>query len=103
VLRKLNPARLIALPLALAVLLPCAWLLGGISPAGDGVKRGTPQSLGPNFDRVFIIVLENTDFGRALGAPFLRHITTMGTLFASFMRSRTPRTQTTLPWPREAR
>lgn len=83
-LHEPNLARLIALPLAFAALLLCTWLLGAISIAGDGVKSGTPQSPSPNFERVFIIVLENTDFDRALEAPFLRHLTMLGAQFTNF-------------------
>lgn len=68
-LHRPKMARLIALPLAFAALLPCSWLLGAIAIAGDGAKSGTPQSPSPNFDLVFIIVLVNTDFDRALEAP----------------------------------
>ncbi len=42
---------------------------------------GSPRRL---FDRVFIIVLENTNYDSALQQPFLRHLTSLGALLTDF-------------------
>lgn len=75
------PGVLVALGVA-AALLGGALTLGR-HPAGGGVRTAA-RSPGRLFDRVFIVVLENTNYGRALRQPFLRHLTTLGALLTDF-------------------
>jgi hypothetical protein len=66
-----------------AALLGAGVLLGGALAGSAGPAAAEPAS-GPLFDRVFIIVLENTDYDRAIRAPFLHHLTTRGALLTDF-------------------
>lgn len=66
-----------------AALLGAGILLGGALAGGEGPTAAELAS-GRLFDRIFIIVLENTDFDRAMRAPFLYHLTTRGTLLTDF-------------------
>lgn len=52
--------------------------------AEGGVRPATARSPRRSFDRVFIIVLENADYGRALQQPFLRYLTTIGALLSDY-------------------
>jgi hypothetical protein len=56
----------------------------GVALAGSEGPTETEPAPGSLFDRVFIIVLENTDFDRAMRAPFLRQLTTRGSLLTDF-------------------
>jgi phospholipase C len=56
----------------------------GAALAGSAGPTATERAPGLMFDRVFIIVLENTDFDQAMRAPFLHHLATRGTLFTDY-------------------
>jgi hypothetical protein len=58
-------------------------LLGAPFGGSRGPSPSEPAA-GPRFDRVFLIVLENTDFDQALRAPFLHHLSTRGGLLTEF-------------------
>lgn len=72
------------LPVAIAAALLGLWLLHS-APVGSGQARspadGAPARL---FDRIFIVVLENTWFSRAVGAPFLQSLASRGALFTNY-------------------
>ena len=57
--------------------LPQGQVRGGVRPVAGRSPRGS-------FDRVFIIVLENADYDRALDQPFLQYLTTIGALFGDY-------------------
>ena len=64
-------------------------ILGAALTLGDrpmasharAAASGSPRRL---FDRVFIVVLENTNYGAALQQPFLRRLTALGALLTDF-------------------
>ncbi len=71
-------------PLGLPAALLGARVLLGVAMAGSAGPTAAEPAPGLLFDRIFIIVLENTDFDRAMRAPFLHHLTTRGTLLTDF-------------------
>src|SRR5574337_658343 len=73
-------ARRMVVPLGLPAALLGAGVLLGVAMAGSAGPTAAEPAPGLLFDRIFIIVLENTDFDRAMRAPFLHHLTTRGAL-----------------------
>lgn len=65
-----------AMGLLVALAIAPALLAGAAAPAEHPPRR--------TFDRVFIIVLENTNYDQALRQPFLRHLTAIGALLTDF-------------------
>jgi hypothetical protein len=78
--------RAVGIPVTLGImvtLLGAALTLGG-PPMATRARAATGGTPGRLFDRIFIIVLENTNYGAALQQPFLRRLTTLGALFTDF-------------------
>lgn len=73
---------LIALAIAITVLGCTRALPQG--QVGGGIPLAAAPSSQRNFDRVFIIVLENADYDRALEQPYLRYLTTIGALLSDY-------------------
>ncbi len=78
--RNLDRGILISVAIATIV---CAAGLASHSPAGEApVEMPLPPR--GMFHRVFIVVLENTDYDQALRQPFLRHLASIGALFTDY-------------------
>ena len=71
-------------PLGFTAALLGAGVLQGVTLAGSEAPTAAEPASERIFDRVFIIVLENIDFDRAMRAPFLHHLATRGTLLTDF-------------------
>ncbi len=77
-------ARRILVPVAFAAALFGLWLLHGTAGAGGQVGSTTDGAPGRFFDRVFIVVLENTWFARAARTPFHQYLASRGALFTNY-------------------
>jgi len=60
------------------------WLLRDPMVSADRVRSAGDGSQDRIFDRIFIVVLENTWFARAAQAPFLQQLATRGALFTDY-------------------
>jgi hypothetical protein len=70
--------------LALTALLLASGMPPSLSLMPRGVRAAAGRSAGLRFERVFIVVLENQDYDRALRQPFLQHLASIGALFTDF-------------------
>jgi len=77
-------ARRMGVLLGITAALLGAGVLPGAPFDGSGGPRPAEAAAGLLFDRVFLMVLENTDFDQAMRAPYLRHLTTRGGLLTDF-------------------
>jgi hypothetical protein len=77
-----NLGRGILISVVIATIL-CAAGLASRSPAGEAPVKMSPPPRGI-FHRVFIVVLENTDYEQALRQPFLEHLASIGALFTDY-------------------
>ncbi len=82
-----NGARLkrgILFSLGVAAILAGAWLVWGFREAGDPAPPEGARFPRGIFRRIFIIVLENTNYDQALRQPFLGRLASMGVLFTDY-------------------
>jgi phospholipase C len=77
-------ARQIGVSLGLATILFSTGLLQDPPPADGQAGSGAVGASGRIFDRIFIVVLENTWFARAAEAPFLQSLAARGALFSNY-------------------
>ncbi len=74
----------VLLSLGVAAIMLGAWLTWGFREAGDPAPPGAVPFPRGIFRRVFIIVLENTNYDQALRQPFLQHFASIGVLFTDY-------------------
>jgi Phosphoesterase family len=79
-----SEARRIGVSLGFAAVFLGMGLLQDPSSSGGQVRSAADGAPGRIFDRIFIVVLENTWFARAKQAPFLQHLATRGALFTDY-------------------
>jgi len=77
-------ARPIVLSVGFTAALAAVCLLRDPMVAGGQVPGAGEGPQGRIFDRIFIVVLENTRFARATQAPFLQYLATRGALFTDY-------------------
>ncbi|KAG9295089.1 hypothetical protein G9A89_006070 [Geosiphon pyriformis] len=69
-------------PITLALII----VVGLVSGQGNKITNLKPTDFvkGIAFDRVFILVLENTDFKDAYAVPYLKNLSTQGLFFTDY-------------------
>ncbi len=70
--------------LGLTIILFASGMPASFSLMPREVRAAAGRSAGLRFERVFIIVLENEDYDRALSQPYLQFLASIGALFTEF-------------------